>query len=212
MKFLWQDLRYALRGLRKSPGFAAAAIATLALGIGANAAIFALVERVLVRTLPVHDPNQLVLFRSPGPKQGRTSSDGDDAMCFSYPMYRDLAQQSGGVFAGLIGEVPFDASIAARGETERAAGRAGDRQLLRPARRAARRWAASSRTDDDRAPGAHPVAVLSHGYWQRRFGGDPVGARQADDRQRTAPDRRRRRGAPRSRESRRAARRTSSSR
>ncbi len=171
MNSLLQDLRYALRAFTKSPTFSAVAVATLALGIGANAAIFALVDRVLIRTLPVRNPGELVLLRSPGPKQGRTSSDGDDAFCFSYPTYREIGEQSK-VFAGLIGEVPFSASIAARGETERASGElvTGNYfgvlgvppalgRVLTPA--------------DDRTKGAHPVAVLSHGYWQRRFGGDP---------------------------------------
>ena len=171
MNAFWQDLRYALRGLRKSPGFAAAAIATLALGIGANAAIFALVDRVLVRTLPVHDPKQLVLFRSPGPKQGHTSSDGDTATCFSYPMYRDLAERTGPVFTGLIGEVPFDANVAARGVTERARGElvTGNYFGLLGVPPALGRVLTEN---DDRLPGAHSVAVLSHAYWQRRFGGD----------------------------------------
>ena len=166
-----QDLRYALRSLRKSPGFAGAAIVTLALGIGANAAIFALVDRILIRKLPVREPGELVLFRSPGPKQGRTWSDGDDDASFSHPMYRDLAQRSGDAFVGLLGELPFDASIAARGETDRATGElvTGNYfgllgvppalgRVLQPA--------------DDVAAGAHPVVVLAHGYWQRRFGGD----------------------------------------
>ncbi len=170
MSPLLQDLRYALRAFTKSPTFSAVAVATLALGIGANAAIFALVDRVLIRTLPVVNPGELVLLRSPGPKQGRTSSDGDDAFCFSYPTYHDLAEQAK-VFAGLIGEVPFSASIAARGETERASGElvTGNYfgvlgvppalgRVLTPA--------------DDQTKGAHPVAVISHGYWQRRFGGD----------------------------------------
>jgi hypothetical protein len=171
MRFLLQDLRYALRGLRKSPGFAAAAIATLALGIGANAAIFALVDRVLIRTLPVRDPQELVLLRSPGPRQGHTWSDGDDTACFSYPMYRDLAERAT-VFSGLIGEVPFDANVAARGETERASGElvtGGYFGTLGVAPYLGRVLI----PEDDRAPGAHPIAVLSHGYWTRRFGADP---------------------------------------
>jgi len=170
MSPLLQDLRYALRTLRRSPAFAAAAIATLALGIGANAAIFALVDRVLIRELPVRNADELVLLRSPGPRQGHTHSDGDDTACFSYPMYRDLRDRSM-VFAGLIGEEPFDASVAARGSTEFARGElvTGNYfgvlgvpptlgRVLGP--------------DDDRTPGAHPVAVLSHGFWARRFGSD----------------------------------------
>ncbi len=172
MKFLWQDLRYALRGLRKSPGFAAAAIATLALGIGANAAIFALVDRVLLRALPIRDPQQLVLFRSEGPRQGHAWSDGDDASSLSYPLYRDLLEPATRAFSGLIGELPFDASIAARGETERAAGElvTGNYFGVLGVPPALGRVLGA---DDDRTQGGHPVAVLSHGYWQRRFGGDP---------------------------------------
>jgi predicted permease len=171
MNTVFQDLRYALRGLRKSPGFAAAAIATLALGIGANAAIFALVDRVLIRALPVRDPRQLVLLRSPGPHQGHTWSDGDDASGFSYPMYRDLADRGSNVFAGLIGEVPYTASVAARGETERALGELVTGNYfgvlgVPPA------LGRALSPEDDRTPGAHPVAVLSHGYWRRRFGSD----------------------------------------
>jgi len=173
MTLLWQDLRYALRGLRKSPGFAAAAIVTLALGIGANAAIFALVDRVLIRTLPVPDPQQLVLFRSPGPRQGHAWSDGDDAASLSYPLYRDLVAHGAGAFSGLLGEFPFDATVAARGETERASGElvTGNYFGLLGVPPAVGRVLGK---EDDRAPGAHPVAVLSHGYWQRRFGGDPA--------------------------------------
>jgi predicted permease len=167
-----QDLKYALRSLRKSPGFAAAAIATLALGIGANAAIFALVDRILIRTLPVREPEQLVLFRSEGPKQGRTWSDGDDAASFSHPMYRDLAKRSGDAFVGLLGVLPFDASIAARGETDRAVGElvTGNYFGLLGVPPSLGRVLGAS---DDVSPGAHPVVVLSHAYWQRRFGGDP---------------------------------------
>ncbi len=169
---LLQDFKYSLRALRKSPGFAAAAIATLALGIGANAAIFALVDKILIRTLPVRRPEELVLLRSPGPKQGRTWSDGDDDASFSHPMYRDLARRSGEAFVGLLGELPFDASIAARGETDRAGGElvTGNYFGLLGVPPALGRVLGES---DDVAPGAHPVVVLSHSYWQRRFGGDP---------------------------------------
>ncbi len=166
---LWQDLRYALRGLRRNPAFAAAAIATLALGIGANAAIFALVDRVLIRSLPVRDPGRLVLLRSPGPRQGQAWDDGDGAASFSYPDYRALRDRNT-VLGGLLATYPFDASVAAGGRTERAAGElvSGNYFEVLGAGSAAGRVLSAS---DDTAPGAHPVAVLSYGYWTRRFGG-----------------------------------------
>ena len=166
-----QELRFAIRTLAKSPGFTAAAVLTLALGIGANAAIFALVNRVLLTLLPVRNPRELVLLRSEGPIQGHGWSDSDIATSFTYPMYRDLAKGND-VFAGLMAEYPFDASVAARGGTERAAGElvsGNSFEVLGVVPVLGRVLTAA----DDLAPGAHPVAALSHGYWMRRFGGDP---------------------------------------
>jgi predicted permease len=166
-----QELRYAIRTLTKSPGFTVAAVLTLALGIGANAAIFAMVNRVLLTLLPVRNPRELVLLRSEGPIQGHGWNDSDIATSFTYPMYRDLAEKSD-VFAGLMAEYPFDASVAARGGTERAAGElvSGNSFSVLGVVPALGRVLAPA---DDRAPGAHPVTVLSHGYWTRRFGADP---------------------------------------
>ena len=166
-----QDVKYAIRTLLKSPGFSAVAIATLALGIGANAAIFALVDRVMLRLLPVKDPQELVLLRSPGPNHGHMWSDDDDATSFSYPMYRDLRDRNT-AFAGLLGEFPFDVSLAAGGQTERASGElvTGNYFSILGVTAAAGRTLTPA---DDAAPGANAVAVLSHGFWTRRFGGDP---------------------------------------
>jgi putative ABC transport system permease protein len=165
------DLRYALRTFAKSPGFSAVAVLTLALGIGANAAIFALVDRVLLRLLPVRDPRALVLMRSPGVSQGHTWSDGDDAASFSAPMYRILRDRNTAL-DGLVAEFPFAVSIAARGETERASGElvSGNYFQVLGVSPAMGRVLGD---DDDRLAGGHPVVVLSHGYWTRRFGGDP---------------------------------------
>ncbi len=171
MNSFLQDVRYALRGFAKSPAFTGIAVATLALGIGANAAIFALVDRVLLRLLPVRDPGALVLLRSPGPSQGHTWSDGDDSASFSAPVYRDLRDRNT-AFEGLLAEFPFAVSISARGETERAAGElvSGNYFSLLGVTPAVGRVLVP---DDDRLAGGHPVAVLSFGYWMRRFGGDP---------------------------------------
>ncbi len=170
MLTLWQDVKYGLRMLLKNPGFTAIAVLTLALGIGANTAIFSLLNQVLLRRLPVRDPGQLVILKSPGPKHGHAWSDGDDSEIFSYPVYKGLAKNTS-VFDGVIARYQFEMSIATHGQTERGSGelitgnyfetlgvRPALGRLLTPA--------------DDDVQGAHPVLVLSHGYWAQHFAGD----------------------------------------
>src|SRR4051812_34317644 len=105
MNSLIQDLRYALRQLRKSPGFSITVIVTLALGIGANAAVFSLFDQVLLRMLPVQKPQELVRFEWKGAFNGSMSSFGGDSKdhqnYFSYPMYKDLRDQNQ-VFSGIL--------------------------------------------------------------------------------------------------------------
>ncbi|HET7453781.1 MAG TPA: multidrug ABC transporter substrate-binding protein, partial [Thermoanaerobaculia bacterium] len=115
------DLRYALRMLRKTPVFTAVAVATLAIGIGANAAIFTVIDRVLLSLLPVSRPGELVLLKSPGPAQGHTWNDGDMGTSFSYPMYLGLRDRNR-AFAGLLAVFPFDASVVERDRAEGARG------------------------------------------------------------------------------------------
>ena len=170
MQTLWQDVKYGLRMLLKNPGFTTIAVLTLALGIGANTAIFSLLNQVLLRRLPVRDPQQLVILKSPGPKRGHVWSDGDDSEIFSYPLYKGLAKNTA-VFDGVIARFEFSASIANHGQTDRGSGelvtgnyfqtlgvRSVLGRLLTPA--------------DDDVQGAHPVLVLSHGYWEQHFGAD----------------------------------------
>jgi len=170
MHTLWQDLKYGLRMLLKNPGFTAIAVLTLALGIGANTAIFSLLNQVLLRRLPVRNPERLVILKSPGPKRGHVWSDGDDSEIFSYPVYKGIAKNTS-VFDGAIARYEFSASIATHGQTDRGSGElvTGNYfetlgvgpalgRLLTPA--------------DDDVQGAHPVLVLSHGYWTQHFGGD----------------------------------------
>jgi len=171
MHTLWQDVRYGLRILAKNPGFSAVAILTLALGIGANTAIFSLTNQILLRQLPVKHPGELFVLRSPGEKEGHAWSDGDEAQSFSYPQYQGL-QNNTSVTSGVLARFGFDASISSRGQTERGMGElvSGNYFEVLGVQPALGRLFTS---EDDKAPGAQPVAVLSYGYWTQHFGGDP---------------------------------------
>ncbi len=171
MNNLWKDIRFGFRMLAKSPGFTAIAVITLALGIGANTAIFSLMNQVLLRQLPVKDPNELVILRAPGPVTGHVDDDGDAAESFSYPMYKGL-RDNNSVFSGIFGVYRFPASVASRGETDRASGElvTGNYFDVLGVQPSIGRVFSQ---DDDRVPGAQPVVVLSHSYWERHFGSDP---------------------------------------
>ncbi|HEY4741249.1 MAG: ABC transporter permease [Candidatus Acidiferrales bacterium] len=171
MNAIWQDLKYGVRTLSKSPGFTLVAILTLALGIGANTAIFSVFNQVLLRRLPVKNPSELVVLRNPGLTTGHTWSDGDNSESFSFPMYKGLRDRNA-VFSGLMARYPFDASVSYRGDTERAQGdlvSGNFFEVLGVQPELGRVF----NSDDDKTPGAQPVVVLSNGYWNRRFGGDP---------------------------------------
>src|SRR3954451_20140995 len=117
------NLKLALRTLFKTPFVTVVAIVSLALGIGANAAIFSLFNQLLLQPLPVPGPQRLVNLASPGPKPGSTSCGqaGDCETVFSYPMFRDL-ERAQTTFTGIAAHVSFVANLAARGQTENAQG------------------------------------------------------------------------------------------
>ncbi len=167
---MFSDVLYALRTMRRSPAFFTVAVLSLALGIGANTAIFTLLDQVLLRSLPLPEPDRLVVIQSPGYKTGHVNSDETGSVgAFSHPMFRDLAARQT-VFTGLAGRYAIPVSVSAAGATDRANGELASGNYfetlgVKPV--LGRTFAA----DDDRTPGAHPVAVLSHGYWKRRFGG-----------------------------------------
>src|ERR1041384_294432 len=170
MDTLIQDLRYGVRTLIKNPGFTSVAVLTLALGLGANTAIFSLTDQILLKALPVQKPNELVVLRADGPKTGRVWSDGDSADSFSYPMYQDLRDKND-VFAGLIARFAVGLSVAGEGQTDRANGElvSGNYFEVLGVPAALGRVVTQ---DDDMVPNANPIVVLSHGYWMRRFGGN----------------------------------------
>jgi len=173
MATLMQDVRFAIRMLLKNPVFTIIAMLTLALGIGANTAIFSLTDQVLLRRLPVVRPQELVVLRSPGPRSGRTWSDGSSDNIFSYPLYKDMREHLP-AFSGLLARFPLETlSVSAEGQTaEKSTGElvSGNYFEVLGVGPAVGRVLTA---EDETAPGANPVAVLSYGYWARRFGGDP---------------------------------------
>ena len=166
MNSVWHDLRYAVRMLRKNPGFTCVAVLTLALGIGANAAIFSLTDAVLLQSLPVTDPSQLTAIASYDPKSGPSAD-----RSFSYPMYQDLRDKND-VFSGVLARGGAQMNVSYDGRNDRVRGELVSGNYFEVL--GVRPWAGRLFTqDDDRTPGAHPVAVLSYRFWEQRFGKDP---------------------------------------
>ncbi len=166
-------LKLALRTLWKSPFVTAVAALSLALGIGANAAIFSIFDQFLLRSLPVQEPERLVNLSAPGPKPGMTSCNqaGDCDDVFSFPMFRDLEREGAG-FEGVAAHRAFGANLSIDGRTLIGSGmlvsggyfsvlgvQPAIGRLLGPA--------------DDEQVGGHFVTVLSHRYWERELGSDP---------------------------------------
>jgi len=179
MNTLWQDLRYGARMLLKTPGFTAIAVISLALGIGANTALFSVVDAMLLKTLPVKEPERLALFRSvaprefnPGPYAGNSNTDaatGQRAMTsFPYQSFRRMRGQQSAlsdVFA--FGDVRLN--VNADGQADVASGQAVSGGYY--AGLGVQAMLGRTLTDEDDQAAASPVAVLSHRYWRQRFGG-----------------------------------------
>jgi predicted permease len=166
-------LRVALRNLLKTPVVTLVAIVSLALGIGANAAIFSLFDQLILRPLPVAQADRLVNLGAPGPKPGMRNCGlaGDCDAVFSYQMFRDL-EHSQTEFTAMAAHVPFSANLAARGQTL-----SGDGLLVSggyfPVLGIPPILGRLLGPNDDTAIGEAHVAVISDAYWETRFGRDP---------------------------------------
>jgi predicted permease len=172
MDTLWQDIKYGARMLTKSPAFTLVAVLTLALGIGANTAIFSLTDQILLRPLPVPNPEELVVLRSPGPISGRVSCDYECAASFSYPLFKALREKSTDV-VNIFGRYATSMDVAVDGQAEKASGELVTGNYFEALEVPAEVGRVLT-SQDEGAPGANPVAVLSYAYWQRRFGGSPA--------------------------------------
>jgi predicted permease len=173
---MWKDFVYSLRSLLRSPLFTAAAVASLALGIGANTAIFSLLDQVVLRSLPVRDPESLVVLHTDYQAQGSSSSDNNESV-FSYPLYRDL-RASDAAFSGILARGAAGVRLAWKGDTESASADLVSGNYFQTLGVGA----ALGRTltpSDEGAPGSFPVVVLSHAFWSSHCGADPAILNQA---------------------------------
>jgi predicted permease len=161
------DLRLAIRGLRRSPVFAIVATLSVALGIGANTAIFTLMDQILLRKLPVRDPDRLVMLYQQGAHNGSNMG----TRMHSYPVYQDL-QQRAEPLAEVICRRLTPAAITIDNQTERVTAElvSGNYFSTLGVKPAIGRVFSSE--EDDRVYGGHPVVVLSYDYWVRRFAGN----------------------------------------
>jgi putative ABC transport system permease protein len=167
MTTLLGDVRLALRGLRRNPLFAAVAILSLALGIGANTAIFTLVDQLLLRQLPVRNPDELVMLWQRGPHSGSNMG----SRMHSYPIYQDF-QQRGEPLSEVLARRLMPASISVDNETERVSAElvSGNYFTMLGVGPAVGRVFNSQ--EDDQVYNGHPVVVLGYDYWMSRFAGD----------------------------------------
>jgi predicted permease len=177
---MFQDMRYGLRMLLKTPGFTLAAAISLALGIGANTAIFSLIDAVLLRSLPVREPEKLVLFGR-GRYGGATNAFPDRSWDhFSYPFYREMRQRNE-VFSAVGATLSMSWTVHGAVNTNGANGASGEMARINVQPVSGSYFstlgvnAGLGRvfTDaDDQIAGAHPVAVVSHAWWESRLGAD----------------------------------------
>ena len=169
-----RNLRLAFRTLFKTPFVTVVAILSLALGIGANAAIYSLFDELLRAPLPVPHPERLVNLggNNPSPGSHQCGLAGNCQWVFSYRMFRDLEAQPG-PFSGVAGHVAFYPNVAFRGNTVNTAAELVSGSYF-PVLGVKPALGRVFGVDDDKTAGAHPIVVLSHRYWTNQLGGDPA--------------------------------------
>lgn len=177
MRGITQEFRFALRNLLRNPAFAVTAVLSLALGIGANTAIFTLTNQILLRMVPVKEPQRLVAFHWTGQFIGGSSRGYEDS--FSYPMYADL-RDSSQPFTGIAARYEDTVDVSDKGPAERATAElvSGNYFGVLGVTAAIGRVLTAA---EDRVKGGEPYVVLSYDFWQRRFGGDPSALNRAID-------------------------------
>jgi putative ABC transport system permease protein len=166
------DLRSAARRLAQAPGFTLVVALTLGLAIGANTALFSIMDQLVLRPLPVRGPEELVVINAPGPGSGTVHAFSGFGRPISYPMYRDL-RDGCDAFDGMLARLPVSLDLTARGTTERVASELVSGNYFPVLGVGASLGRVFTAADDQTRLG-HPVVVLSHAYWRRRFGSDPA--------------------------------------
>jgi putative ABC transport system permease protein len=161
---LWQDVKFGVRVLLKSPGFAFVAVLVVALGIGANTAIFSVVNAVLLRPLPFDEPERLVRVFGTNPKRNSFSRP------YSYLNFADLRAQNNS-FEALAAYSGSSAALSGAETPEQITGVVASGDIFRVLK--TKPLLGRLLSPEDEKPGGSPVAVISHGLWQRRFGSDP---------------------------------------
>lgn len=165
------DIRFALRMLAKAPVLSLVVVLSLALGIGTNTAIFSLLHQMLLRAMPIQEPDRVVTFYHPGPVQGTVWSDEDNMPAFPYPLFKDL-QKAQAPFTGIAASRGFSANVSYQnapisGRTTLVSGNYFELLGVKPA------LGRLILPRDEQGPGHEPVAVLGHGYWTRTLGARP---------------------------------------
>jgi putative ABC transport system permease protein len=161
----WHEVRFALRGLKKDKSFAVTALLSIGLGVGANAAIFSLVNQALLRPLPVSEPERLVLLNWRGTFIGKGWGSSN---LMSYPFYQDLRDQTD-VFEGVFGRAPTTVNLGVDGAAETVGAEIVTGSYFHVLGVSAF-MGHTIEEADDRQPGAHPVVVLSYDYWRNHLG------------------------------------------